>query len=293
MKRRAWLLLCGISLLWGSGWVVAPQLAQVAAPYAAAALTFAMAACALLLFSVRYSSSARLSLRENAALSLPMLALPTALLIASGQHGAGGWTPLLYSLLPLMAAGGRWSPAMAVAPGAVLLLLNGTVSFAPHALLWAVPVLAAVGLQAWALRRLSMRLRPGSVTHALGVQCALAAFLFAGCSFGFDPTHVVASLAQWSTSSATALILMAICGTALPYAGLYSLLSKEKIRPEQAGTTQWLQTLVAVGESATLALARPSWALFTAALLLFGCCFAVWRSRDADEIVTLGASKNA
>ena len=178
---------------------------------------------------------------------------------------------------------------MAVAPGAVLLLLNGTVSFAPGTLFWTVPVLVAVTMQAWALRRLSTLLRESRFPGALGNQCAVAAVLLAGWSLVFDSKPAFAPLAQWSAMATTAIVLVGVFGTALPYVGLYFLLGREGTRPEQAAVTQWLQTLVAVGESAFAARARPPWTMLGAAVMLLCCCVAVLRSRGVEAPVTLRA----
>lgn len=271
-----------MSLLWGSGWMAAPALAEVAAPFAAAALLFAIAASGLFLVSLQKQAE-RLPWRIHFTLGLALFAGPTALLVVAGQHGIGGWIPLLYALLPLLAAGERWSPAMAIAPGAVLLLLNGTVPFAPGKLVWALPALVAVGLQAWALRYAARHLAGCSVARNLAPPCALAAALLVIGSLVLDPSPRIAPAAQWTSGSVGSLVLLSILGTALPYAGLYALLAGEAYRPEQAAVAEWLQTLVMVGESAVLARAHPSWALAGAAVLLLGCCRAVLQPQSADD----------
>ncbi len=271
-----------MSLLWGSGWMAAPSLAELAAPFAATALIFALAASGLLWISLQ-KPARRLPWRAHLTLGAALFAGPTALLVVAGQHGIGGWTPLLYSFLPLLTAGERWSPAMAIAPGAALLLLNGTVPFAPGKLVWVLLALFAVGLQAWALRYAARQLLGCSVAANLARATAVAGALLAFGSLVFDPSPRLAPPTQWNAGAAGSLLLLSVFGTALPYAGLYALLAGDAYKPEQVAVTQWLQTMVMVGESAVLARAHPSWTLAGAAALLLGCCRSVLQSQADDD----------
>ncbi len=276
------IVLCGISLLWGSEWIASPLLAQVAAPFAASALTLTCAALFLLGTSCfLVSPGPAVSFRINLLLAFALFAAPLALLIAAGQHGAAGWTPLLYSMLPLFVAfaDGAWMPAMVLAPGAALVLLNGTVPFAPRNLAWALAALAAVASQAWALRLLARALRGRPIVRALGLQAAMAAALLYLGSVWLDPAPRLSPFAPWSALPVESLVLIAALGTALPYAGLYRLLARGPLRPEQVAVTQWLQLLVAGAESAAFAHARPGWPWLAAAALLAVCCWSVLRAR--------------
>ena len=284
--------MCGISLLWGSGWIVSPLLAQTTAPYAASTLTFALAACFLgaYLLALRFARSseagASVPLRVSLLLALTMLACPLALLTAAAQHGVSGWVPLLYAFLPLLAAGSAWSPAMIVAGGAVFLLLNGTVPLSTGKLIWAAPALAAVASQAFALRY-AVRLLPGScaraVLRSLAIQCAFAAGLLGPASLLFDPAPRIAPLSQWGALPAAAALYLAIPGTALAYAGLYWLIARGACAPQQAAVTQWLQTLLVVAESAALAHTWLGLQSLAAAAVLAGCIWFVLRAPYADQ----------
>ncbi len=180
-------------------------------------------------------------------------------------------------MLPLLTAGERWSPTMAVAPGAVLLLLNGTVPFAPDKLAWAVAVLVAVGLQAWALRYVARRLESGSAAASLASAFAIAAALLALGSLLLDPSPRLAPSSDWTAGAGLSLLLLSLLGTALPFAGLCRLLVGSGYRPEQVAVTQWLQTLVMVGESAIVVRAHSQWLLAVAAVGLLGCGWSVLR----------------
>ena len=290
---RSLFLLCGISLLWGSGWIVVPLLAQTAAPFAASGLTFAAAAVVLGAaslagrFPAHRKADARVPLRASLLLALTMLACPLALLLIAGRHGVSGWVPLLYACLPLFTGFAAWSPAMVLAPGAVLVLLNGIVPFSVTQTLWALPVLAAVATQAFALRYAARGLRRASLRallRSVALQCVLAAALLAAGSLFFDPSPRLAP--QWNAFSMGALLLLAVATTALAYAGLYWLLARSVLAPRQVAVTQWLQLLVAVGESAWFAHTWPSWPMLAAAAILAGCAWSVLLSslRAEDAI---------
>ncbi len=270
------LILVGISLLWGEAWLLGPGLAEAATPFAVSALSLLFAGGCALAFSL-FRRGEPVPFRANLLLSLTLFAAPQTLLILAGRHGTAGWTPLLYSLMPLglAFAEGAWTPAMAVAPGAVLVLLNGTVPFAPEKALWALPALAAVGLQAFALLLLR-RLGPGrALARALGTQSMMAGAMVALAGAVLDrPQHV---------SFALLLPLHALLAIALPYGGLFLLLTGGALRPAQVAATQWSQTLAAAGTSLLLARAHPSGAVFLAAGALLVCSFRVLRERSAPE----------
>ena len=283
--RRDLAILFGISLLWGSAWLLAPSLRQAAAPYAADAVSLFLSGCLLLGFSFfRLGSGAPFPLTVSAQLSLLLFAVPQTLLILAGQHGIGGWTPLLYSLMPLILAfsDGVWTSAMAVAPGAVLVLLNGTVPFTPAKVFWALPVLAAVLCQAYALQMLHRACRGRGSGRARGLQLLLAAVVLAAASAALDAPPRV----PLAAGSVLAVPLHAILAVALPYCGLFFLLTRGALSPAQVAATQWLQTLAAAGMSLLLTRARPPGIVLLAACALLVCLVSVLRQPESQPGLT-------
>lgn len=294
MRRRAILILTAISLLWGSGWIFDPLLAEVAAPFAATALTLAVAACLLALLSAAArllqgsSSAPAIPLRATLLLALLMLGAPTVLMLVAGRHGIGGWPMLLYALLPLLTAfaADAWSPPMILAAGAVLVLIDSTISFAPGKLAWALLALLAVAAQAWGLRYAARVFRASGwrpLAASVWLQLALAAMLAGLCSLLFDPAPRLPPLAQWTSLPLLALLYLALAGTALPYLLLYRLLGNSVLVPEQIAAGQWLQTLFAVAESAFFARAHPAWTIYAAAAVLLGC---TWKVLQPEQDTT-------
>lgn len=228
---------------------------------------------------------AGIPLQTGLTLGFTMLGAPSALLLLAELHGAGSWVPLLYALLPLVTAfsSGRWSPVLVVPMGAVLVLLNGTVPFTWNQwnqwnqAAWAIPVLGAVGSQAFALRFAATHLHGVSLRGLLGSMAlqsvVAAAFLVLGSTL-FDPSLRLA----WTAIPAS--LLPALLGTALPYALLYRLLALDEVAPYQAATAQWLQVLIAVLEGAAVARVWPSWQSFAAALAILVCTWIAFQREE-------------
>jgi drug/metabolite transporter (DMT)-like permease len=292
MRMRAILMLCGISVLWGSGWIFAPLLAEVASPYAAAALSAALACVAmallwtilrLLTFTVR-----SVPLLLTLHLVLVMLGLPACLMIFAGRHGASAWEILLYAMLPLLVAMAdqSWTTPMIAAVGAVLVLFGGEIPFTLRVMAWALLGLAAVALQAYGLR-LAARALQGfgwtALTGSLALQLGVAAVLLACCSLLFDAAPRIAPLGQWTTTALGALAWLALPGMALTWMLFYRLLAHGPLTPVQVAVGQWMQTLLAVLESAILLHARPSWQMLVALAALAVCAWMVLRPEQDSQ----------
>jgi drug/metabolite transporter (DMT)-like permease len=292
MRTRAILTLCGISALWGSGWIFSPLLAEVAPPYAAAALSAGVACFALaLVWAVLHlfaRPAAGVPLRRTLVLGLVMPAAPVCLMIFAGRHGAAGWEILLYAMLPLLVAiaDQSWTTPMIAAVGAVLVLFGGEIPFTPRVMAWALLGLAAVALQAYGLR-LAARALHGfgwtALTCSLAVQMGMAAALLGACSVFFDAAPRIASAGQWTITALGALCWLALPGTALTYLFFYRLLARGPLTPVQIASGQWLQTLLAVLESAFFLRARPSWQMLAALSTLAVCAWMVLRPEQASS----------
>ena len=286
MRTRAILILCGISALWGSGWIFAPLLAEVASPYAAAALSAAVAcaAMALLWTILRLVTRPGRSVPRllTLRLVLVMLGWPACLMIFAGSHGASGWELLLYAMLPLLVAMAdqSWSTPMIAAVGAVLVLFGNEIPFTPRVMAWALLGLGAVALQAYGLRLAARALRGfgwTALTGSLALQLGVAGVLLGGCSFFFDAAPRIAPVGQWTATAVGALAWLALPGMALTWLLFYRLLGRGPLTPVQIAVGQWLQTLLAVLESASLLRARPSWQMLAALAALAVCAWMVLR----------------
>lgn len=295
------LALVGMSVLWGSSWIVSPLVGEVAEPFAATALLFAIATVAVAVgtacIQVRKPAADSLpaelrgpAFSQTLMLSLFLFLLPTVLLIVARSCGAAGWVPFLYAFLPLglAFAAEKWNPAMVVAVGAVLVLLNGTVPLVTDRLPAAGLVLIAVVSQGFALRmgrKVLWGKQMCALLPSLGMQCFLVAVAMEVLSLFFDRAPRLAPWREWQTFSVLACCLLAVFATAIPYALLYWLLARSCLEPYQLATTQWLQTFVFSAESAWFARIVPQWLAWVAGAAIVAATLLVILRNPGDEAV--------
>ena len=276
MKIKLLLPYIAVSLLWGSSWIANQQIGDQVTPLALGALRFAIAAVIVMPFARMPSQAA---IGHAGVLGVTMLSLPYALLVWSGVHGAGNWTPLAYAALPLFVAAAGWRPAMIVAVGATLVLLSGALPWSPRKALWAAPILAAVASQGFAL--LYARRHPPGRTE-LPIQFLAAAVLVASLSRAFERAPRVGPWSGWSPADLVALAALSTLGTALAYWLYYRLLVR--LEPSQAASTQWLQLVFTVGESALIFGRRPPLAMLGSIAILIACCVRLLYAPLEDDV---------
>ena len=230
----------------------------------------------------------RVPLWVVSVLSVALLAGPILLLIVAGQHGADGCPILLLSLQPLLlgVVSSRWSLAMALAPGAVLVLLDGSVAFAPGKLPWILLAAAAMALQAWGLHFAGKRL-PGrsqaALLRSLAIAAGMAAVVLGAASLIADPTPRLAPWQQWGAEQTVSLAVLGCLAGALPYFLLWRVFASARLAPEQIAVTQWVQTLTALAESAFFARAHLSLLDIAAFITLAVCIVLVLRGDGAEQ----------
>ncbi len=222
----------------------------------------------------------------NLLLGCTMFALPDLLLIAAAQHGAGAFAPLVYAGLPLaliLAVGELRVPAI-VGIGAMFVLLNGSLSLGPAKLFWALAIVAAVALQGWSLLHARRHLPAVASMRGCMLQLMTAALVL-NLALALLPQHGGAHqpLRSWPSAPVAGLATLAVLGTALAYPLYYHLLAR--LEPAQLATSTWLQTLVAIAESALLLHQRPPWSMSVAAAVLVVCsAMLVLPASQASEI---------
>ena len=286
-------LLLALSLIWGTTWIANAMLAQPESPLHIVMLRYLVA---LLLIALAYGGqrlfgrlgshaagprSQGLSRLPNQTrgnvmltgmtLGCTMFALPDLLLVWAARHGAGPWTPLIYAGLPLglMLSSGKLRTAAILAPGAMLVLLNGSLPLTPQKIAWAAPIAAAVALQGWSLLYARDHLAEVSSLRGMLWQLLVAVVLLRTALWLWPEPGGHLSLRFWQAGSVFALFLLGLLATALAYPLYYRLLARYE--PAQLAATAWLQTLVAVGESALLLHQRPGWPMIGAACALVAC----------------------
>ena len=294
-------LLLLISLVWGSSWLATQGVRDQGTPLALGALRYGCAAVllgvALLLLRIaarqpavptKPSSPAEnkrgfsRGLVRDALLGLTMLAAPTALLAVSAQHNAGAWTLMYYSAMPLilsLAEGELRLPAV-LAPGAMYILLNGMVPFFEGIPLWGLLSLAAVLLQAFALRYAQKHLRGmpvAQLARSVTWQCAVASLVLGVLSIAAEQSLRLL-VAGWTGNATASLAALVILATVLAYTAYYVLLASYET--SQLAVSQWLQLTVAVGESAWMLGAPLPWRQVAAGAALIAVSIVMLRSKE-------------
>jgi drug/metabolite transporter (DMT)-like permease len=213
-------------------------------------------------------------------LGATMFAAPELLSITADGRGVAAWTPLIYAGLPLgllLAAGELRIPAI-LGLGAMLVLLNGSLPLIPGRLAWVLLIVGAMALQGWSLIYARRHLAVASSLRGVMVQI-MTAFWLLNLSEQLWP-EPAADLppSRWPASSLEAMAALALLATSIAYPLYYRLLAR--FEPAQLAVSAWLQTLVAVGESAILLRQRPGWPMIGAAVILIGCATLLLRRED-------------
>jgi len=307
-RYRPVAILVAVSFVWGSAWIANEMLREQAGPVHLAVLRYGLAAvslatvcgcqrlyrrlkatrhpadsprepaparsgpqCAALSALDVTDAASRLSIRISVALGVTMFALPDLLLRCSAQHGAAPFVPLIYAGLPLgllVARGELQAPAI-LGLGAMLVLLNGSLPLAASKLAWALPIVCAVALQGWSLVYARRHLAAASSLPGVIVQLLSAAWILQVSLRVWPEAQGVEALRQWLGESLAALCLLAGLATAIAYPLYYRLLAH--LEPGQLATSEWLQTLAAIAESAILLRQSPGWPMIGAASVLVVC----------------------
>ena len=280
-----------LSFVWGSDWIANQLVSEQGEPCALASLRYLLGAFVLGGFLlVRRGQrapgtrTAIAGLRSNLLLGVTMFAAPYLLLWWTAMHGAAAFTPLVYAAMPLglLLAAGELRGVAIVAMGAMLVLLNGSLPLTAGKLVWTLPLVLAVALQGWSLLYARRHYAAAASLAGITVQLSSAGLLLGMASLLLERVPRLQPLQSWAVSALLALAALAIVGTAAAYPVYYRLL--ETLAPAQLASTAWLQTLVAVGESAWLLRQRPGWTMVGAAAVLLGCAYNLLRGVPDDSL---------
>jgi drug/metabolite transporter (DMT)-like permease len=266
----------GLSLLWGSEWMLTASLPRQ--PHLRAlALQYAIAAGLLLPWAIHRRLWRRplRSLVHVVIVGIGMLCLPQILIFMSNGRLPPAVSLVALAAVPVwLAVGGRLviTPAVCGLAG-VLFLAEQGLDIPVHQSLWLLLPLAATCLLAWALACAEKVMQEMSIAEALFGQCAVCAL-----SLWIASRLLEREALTWSATSvmgfATPAALMVVCG----YLLFYWLLSK--FGAGRVSILQWTQPFVATVESAALMAIRPGWALISGGILIVIATVWVFSNRD-------------
>jgi drug/metabolite transporter (DMT)-like permease len=281
----------GLSLIWGSVWIVQPLIFSQLPPFLTGALRFAAAAAllALLALSQRPILSTRppFQLAPSCLLGITMIGLPYVLTVWAARRAASSNSAVIYSAMPLavllMSGESVLSllPALAAGLAGVALLVSRAASTATDQVVPAILVMLAVISGAFSLNYARRQLAVQDLIRSSALQFAVAAI---GCAI-LSALEERAQPIHWQAQSLAALAITAVVASAAALPLYYWLL--RHTGAVQAGALEWSITLAAVAESVLFLRARPPLTMWAGAALIAAATIAILRRGRETPPVTL------
>jgi drug/metabolite transporter (DMT)-like permease len=268
----------GLSLLWGSGWILASSL-PAQPRLCALALQYGVSAVLLLPWVIRrrlWRKPLR-SVVHVVIIGTGILCLPQILIFASN----GKLSPVLplvaLATVPvLLAIGGRLTISTAVCGLAgILFLVDQGLDISMRQSLWLLFPLAAACVLACALAGAEKHMQEISIVEALFAQCAVSVPLLWIASQLLEHEALT-----WSATAAIGFIVNAVLTTICGYLLFYWLLSK--FGAGRMSMLQWMQPLVATAESIVLLHTKPDWTVIAGAILIVIAILWAFSNRDEE-----------
>ena len=277
MRYRTIAGFLGLSLLWGSEWILTASVP--AQPHLGAlAIRYGLSAVLLLPWAIRrriWHRSPR-TVGNTFIVGMGILCLPQILIAVTAGHLSPAITLAAVGAVPvLLAISGRLTITTAVCGlGGVLFLAANGLSIAVGQIAWLLLPVAAAAILAWALAAAEKHLPEISVVEAMFGQFTISALLLSIASPLLEHETVT-----WSPTAGLGFVIggafMTVCG----YLLFYWLLGKSGAG--RVSMLQWAQPLVATAESVALVHIRPDWSAIAGALLIVLAM--VWAFSDWDD----------
>jgi drug/metabolite transporter (DMT)-like permease len=277
MRYRTIAGFLGLSLLWGSEWLLTASVP--AEPHLRAlAIRYGLGAVLLLPWAIRRRIWHRpLRIVGNTFIvGTGMLCLPQILIAVSAGHLSPAITLAAVGAIPvLLAISGRLTITTTVCGlGGVLFLAANGLSIAMRQVPWVLFPLAAAAVLAWALAAAERHLPEISIVEAMFGQFTISALLLSIASPLLEHETVT-----WSATAGLGFVigtaLMTVCG----YLLFYWLLGKSGAG--RVSMLQWTQPLVATVESVVLVHITPDWSAVAGAILIVLAI--VWAFSNWDD----------
>ncbi len=260
----------------------APPLRALAVRYAIAGMILA-----LVIAVRRIRLPDRRSLLAAAILGVTMLAFPAVLTSWAAERISPGLLVMILAMTPLLAAlfegrAGDWLPPLVGGVGGSALLLAQGLSFG--AIQWAgvLATFAAAAAMAGSIVYVKRRLSGVDPLVLAGME------FVTGCAALISASLMMEGHSDWLWTRQSLIweIVLAIAGNALAFPLYYSLL--RRLESFQLASTQWLVTLLSVGEGLILLRQRPSWELLGGSAVVAASLWSLLtrQSRD-DEPLTI------
>lgn len=281
MRYRFIAAFLGLSLLWGSEWMLTASLP--AQPHLRAlAIRYGLCAVLLLPWAIRRRLWRRpLRSVANAVIAgTGILCLPQILISISIQYLSPAIALAAMAAVPvLLAISGRLSITTAVCGLAGVLFLAGNgLSIQMPQIPWLLLPVAAAAILAWSLAAVETSMPGMSIIEALFGQCLVSALLLWIASSLLDHQAVI-----WSATAALGFLIAAAVMTVFGYLLFYWLLGKSGAGG--VSMLQWTQPLVATAESVVLINIQPDWTGVAGVILIVLAI--VWAFSNWDDRVVI------
>jgi drug/metabolite transporter (DMT)-like permease len=277
MRHRTIAAFVGLSLVWGSEWILTASLP--AQPHLRAlAIRYGFSAVLLLPWAIRrriWRRSPRI-LGNAVIAGTGILCLPQILIAIGIQHLSPAIAVAAMAAVPVfLAMSGRLTITTAVCGlGGVLFLVGNGLGIAMRQMPWTLFPVAAVAVLAWGLAAAEKHLPEISVVEAMFGQFVISALLLSIASPLLEHETVT-----WSATAALGFVIgsafMTVCG----YLLFYWLLGTSGAG--RVSMLQWTQPLVATAESVVLLHIRPDWTAVAGAILIVVA--SVWAFSNWDD----------
>jgi drug/metabolite transporter (DMT)-like permease len=277
MRYRTIAGFLGLSLLWGSEWLLTASVP--AEPHLRAlAIRYGLGAVLLLPWAIgrRIWHRPLRTVGNTFIVGTGMLCLPQILIAVSAGHVFPAITLAALGAVPvLLAISGRLAITTAVCGlGGVLFLSANGLSIAIGHVPWMLFPLAAAAVLARALSAAEKHLSEISLVEAMFGQFTISALLLSIASLLLEHETVT-----WSTTAALGFVVGSVFMTVCGYLLFYWLLGKSGAG--RVSMLQWAQPLVAAAESVVLVHIRPDWSAVAGAILIVLAI--VWAFSNWDD----------
>jgi drug/metabolite transporter (DMT)-like permease len=284
MRQAPWLAFAALSVVWGSSWIATDTLTEYVPPLRGSAARFLLAAvlCLPVILVKRFSLPRGRALGFILQLSATMVAVPLLLLLWAKQYASSATVTVLFAAMPLMVAlltpravPRRALQAVIVGLGAMTLVVNATPSLAQAGgAAIALIAVAFLGASSLTARRELSGVHPVMVVALLAGAAALLLFLASLMVERGQP-------AQWNQSALGSLIFLSAVAGAPAYATYFWLLQQREAY--QVATLQWIEPMVAIGESAFFLRLSLSFSMIAGSLVTLVCLLLVMQARAEDD----------
>jgi drug/metabolite transporter (DMT)-like permease len=268
----------GLSLLWGSEWLLTASLPTQPRLHALA-IEYGIAAACLLPWAIRrrFRQCRMRSAAGVVIAGIGILCIPQILIFVASRTLSPTVSLLALALVPVfLAISGQLSISLAVCGFAgVVFLANRSLNISAIQLPWLPLPLAAAAVLAWSLIAAEKQSDVMSLAEALFLQCAAAASLLYIASPLLEHETIT-----WSAMAATGFILQAVLPVVCGYLLFYWLLGNRGAGP--TSLLQWTQPLIVSGESAVLMQPRLLWSDVAGAILIVTAITLAFSNRDID-----------